>query len=324
MKASLLLIAVLGLLASPALARHWTSRTGGFSVEAEFVELKDGNVVLKQNDGKLLIAPLDKLCPADVEYVNAQLQSADMGMGSTPGAKKPPVAKAGETPCPPPGRLPDGAQQPINALGLPANAAKRLDVDINATLADLGSADSDRIRRRLKLLAETSPAEPNPNVAKILESLLVDSDSVSMAIRTDAARAMKTWSTPENVPALVTVLTGDKSSVIRVAVIEALTRHKPASAIGPLAQQLSDPSARSVAGRALKTIGPAAEDAVLKRMEGEDAWTRIEVCEILGAIGTRKSIPALEKATEDPSWLVTKPAEKALEAIKLRERTKPN
>jgi hypothetical protein len=46
------------------------------------------------------------------------------------------------------------------------------------------------------------------------------------------------------------------------------------------------------------------------------------VCEVLATIGTKKSLPALEKATKDPSWLVTKPAEKALDAIKLRDRPK--
>ena len=136
---------------------------------------------------------------------------------------------------------------------------------------------------------------------------------------------MKNWSTPENVPAvLVALLADDKSPAIRVPVIEALAKHKSRSAIGPLAQLLSDTSARSTAGKALKAIGPAAEDAVLKRMEGEDAWTRVEACDILAVIGTKKSIPAVERAAKDPSWLLTKPAEKALEAIKLRDRTKPN
>jgi hypothetical protein len=333
-KAALPVIVVLCLLAHPALARQWTSRGGGFTVEAEFVELKDGNVVLKQKDGKVLSAPLDKLSPADVEYVNDLSQPVEMGMGGAPSAKQPPdnagdsamgsgrqSDKAGGTICPNPAKAQAGTPSQSGALG-PGDAGKHVEVDVAATLADLKAADSDRIHRRLKLLAEASPAEPNPQIAKILESFLVDANGVSTPIRTDAAWAMKVWSTPENVPALLTVLTTDKSSVIRVAAIEAIARHRPPSAIEPLAQQLSDASVRAAADKALKAIGPAAEDAVLKRIEGEDAWTRVEVCDILGAIGTKKSIPALEKAAKDPSWLVPKPAAKALESIRLRERAK--
>jgi hypothetical protein len=333
-KAVLPVIVILGLLASPALGRQWTSRDGKFTVDAEFMEVKDGKVILKQQDGKLVRVPLDKLSQADADFVN-DLMPTEMGMGSAPAAKKSldPAAGAatgvgkqsgrvGETPCPASSTLPGGTQQPLNALSSPTDMGKRANVDINATLADLGSADGDRIRRRLKVLVETGLVEPNPKVAKSLESLLVDSDHVKADIRTDAAKAMKNWSTAENVPAMVTVLTTDKSSVIRVAVIEALSKHRTDLVIGALAQQLSDASTRVAAGKALMAIGPAVEDAVLKRMEGEDAWTRVEACEVLGTIGTKKSLPTLEKATKDPSWLVTKPAEKALDAIKLRERTK--
>ena len=81
LKRALSLIVAFCLLAPAALARQWTARGGGFTVEAEFVELKDGNVILKQNDGKLLRIPLEKLSPDDVDYVNALLQPADTGMG---------------------------------------------------------------------------------------------------------------------------------------------------------------------------------------------------------------------------------------------------
>jgi hypothetical protein len=46
--------------------RTWTAAAGGFTVEAEFIELKPGDVVhLRTKDGRDIDVPLDKLSPAD-------------------------------------------------------------------------------------------------------------------------------------------------------------------------------------------------------------------------------------------------------------------
>ena len=49
--------------------RKWTDQSGSYSVQAEFVELADGNAVLKREDGRVIRVPLDKLSPQDQEYV---------------------------------------------------------------------------------------------------------------------------------------------------------------------------------------------------------------------------------------------------------------
>ncbi len=301
MKTILSVVAILSLLAPSAMARQWTSRDGGFSVEAEFVELKDGNVMLRQKDGTLLRVSLAKLSLPDVDYINHL-------SGPT----------ASPSPSPPPAAV---QSQPAN--GAAVGAEGRMETDVSGTLAELQSADVDRIRRRLKLLAESRPTRPNPAVAGALAALLADSGNVSAAIRTDAATAMITWSTADSVPVLTGVLNEEKSPAIRRAVIEALTPYKSKSAIAPIAQLLSDTALRHEAGKVLMAVGSAAEDAVLQQMEGADAWTRLEACEVLAVIGTKKSISALDSAAKDPSWLATRTAEKAVEAVKLREHVKP-
>lgn len=45
--------------------RTWTDKTGKFQVEAEFVEIKDDNVLLKKSDGTVIEVPLLKLAPKD-------------------------------------------------------------------------------------------------------------------------------------------------------------------------------------------------------------------------------------------------------------------
>ena len=53
---------------SPGRARKWTDSTGGHSLEAEIVEVKDGNVRLKKGDGKSIDIALAKLSEADRNY----------------------------------------------------------------------------------------------------------------------------------------------------------------------------------------------------------------------------------------------------------------
>jgi len=51
--------------------RKWTDSTGQYSVRAEFVDVKDGTVRLKKENGKTLSVPLDKLSKADQDYVRS-------------------------------------------------------------------------------------------------------------------------------------------------------------------------------------------------------------------------------------------------------------
>jgi hypothetical protein len=42
-------------------ARKWTSRDGKFSVDAELADFKEGNVLLRRADVKIISVPLEKL-----------------------------------------------------------------------------------------------------------------------------------------------------------------------------------------------------------------------------------------------------------------------
>lgn len=80
------LVAVLVLVvvfAVPAFARKWTSRSGGFSIEAELADVRDGNAVLRKADGTEVSVPLNKLSLADVRYIKEELQAAEKAVGVT-------------------------------------------------------------------------------------------------------------------------------------------------------------------------------------------------------------------------------------------------
>ena len=58
-----------GLSPGNAFARKWTDATGKHSIEADFVEFKDGKVRLRQADSSILVIPIEKLGEADQRFV---------------------------------------------------------------------------------------------------------------------------------------------------------------------------------------------------------------------------------------------------------------
>lgn len=198
------------------------------------------------------------------------------------------------------------------------------DKDVENALADLTSGDATRIQKSTKLLSEKKPPQPNAKVARALEEILAGNDNA--LVRGDAATALKTWSTPESVPILITAMLNDSWPPVHSAAIEALIQYKPKSAIEPIAHQLSDLHSRRAAAKALKTYGVDAEDAVLPYLTSVENFQLHEIIELIQAIGTEKSIPTLQKladSKEPLNMLTSKDAQKAIDAIKLRQRMQP-
>ncbi len=54
-------------------SRKWSDAGGTYSVVAEFVELKDGVVRLRREDGRIARIPLDRLSEADQRYVRQKM-----------------------------------------------------------------------------------------------------------------------------------------------------------------------------------------------------------------------------------------------------------
>jgi hypothetical protein len=69
-------VLVVAVCTSSALARTWTDATGKHTLEAEFVELKDGNVQLRKPDGKVVTLPIEKLSQADQAFAKAHAAPA--------------------------------------------------------------------------------------------------------------------------------------------------------------------------------------------------------------------------------------------------------
>lgn len=57
-------------------SRTWNDSAGAFSVDAQFTGVKDGKVMLKKSDGKIISVPLDRLSKKDRDFVASQLNAS--------------------------------------------------------------------------------------------------------------------------------------------------------------------------------------------------------------------------------------------------------
>jgi hypothetical protein len=66
------IVLLIALMATTAFARKWTDASGKHSTEADFVEVKDGNAILKKTNGKVISVPLEKLSAVDQEFIKSK------------------------------------------------------------------------------------------------------------------------------------------------------------------------------------------------------------------------------------------------------------
>ncbi|MHC4404478.1 MAG: WD40 repeat domain-containing protein [Planctomycetota bacterium] len=68
----------------PSAMRIWTDSTGRYTVEADLVDLKDGQVRLKKESGEVISVPLDKLSAADQQFAKARAVRVDQPADAAP------------------------------------------------------------------------------------------------------------------------------------------------------------------------------------------------------------------------------------------------
>ncbi len=186
---------------------------------------------------------------------------------------------------------------------------------LTVALYNLKSSNKGKRDNALRDLRKIAPNERRPEVLKALEVSLNDPD---MFARAEAVETYGAWATKENVPTLLAVLK-DKEMFVRPKAIEALTRLKDERAIEPFAERLQDPAERGSAAKALKSFGPAAEKAVLARLDHPDIWTRIEACHILREIGTQQSIAPMQRLANDKDAFVKVAANDTLKVLQSKK-----
>lgn len=189
-------------------------------------------------------------------------------------------------------------------------------------LADLKSGEKVKLLRTLSLLGnkdakvEKEPTQVQKDIAKEIEKVLTGTDKT---LHFSASRALAKWATKESIPQLVKNLESTET-LTRHAAMDGLAMLKAEEGVEPIAKRLAELPDRLTARKALQAYGPKAEAEVLKMASHTEWAVRNEACNILGAIGTEKSVPTLTAMSQsDANALVKRNAKQAVEAIEKRK-----
>jgi hypothetical protein len=200
-----------------------------------------------------------------------------------PGEK--PAAVAGQPPGVP--GQPGGAPQPA-----PEVPRVTGDPEIDRALADvMDQRDVSKHHWGAARLAELKPNAPGrdpairPVVAAKLAELAVSDSPFG---RGEAVQALQLWATPNEIPALM--------------------------------RCFREGGLRDRAGKALRTVGPAAEKEVLALVTDQDIGIRETAIDVLKDIGTEQSLPMLQMIADGNDGFTRRRAQDAVKAIKARAR----
>jgi HEAT repeat protein len=146
----------------------------------------------------------------------------------------------------------------------------------------------------LKWFAAADPDHPRrAEAAREVARLLQEGNSLE---KREAAKALTKWATRDEVPALIDVLKEERPGIgTRPAAMKALARLKDDQATAALAEMLANNFENKEAVTALVAIGPLVEDEVLAYLDHDRYWAKAAACKVLREVGTRKSLPPLEK-----------------------------
>lgn len=135
----------------------------------------------------------------------------------------------------------------------------------------------------------------------------------------DAINGLALWGGKYSVPLLIELLERERTRVPD-AVYDALAKYPTPESAEALARKLGDFFAHDNAVRALRRMGPAAEPALLQAAPSRDPKVSVAAVQLLGDVGTEKSIELLRKASSSRNVDVRDLAKASLK--KIRERAK--
>jgi HEAT repeat protein len=169
-------------------------------------------------------------------------------------------------------------------------------VYITQAIEDLKGNDKGRRQNACTWLEKASLDETlRPDVGNALEPLLLDSDR---GTRERALQALKTWASKDNVPALIKLLS-HRDDHLRRTSIEILGSLKDERAVVPIGERLLNFFDRETASHTLQKMGSMVErNEIVEGLNNKDEGVRLEVCRILGACGTARSIAPLQKVAK--------------------------
>lgn len=205
------------------------------------------------------------------------------------------------------------ARDAIKALGGIASWEAVPATEIPAVLEALRTANAiDKSALLCRLAATTPIPERKDAVAAAFSEFASSKDA---ALRGVAVRGLVKWGMMETIAVEnLLPLARDRDPNIRRSVVTALARTKDARAAEVIASGLGDVFEQDFTAARLKEMGAAAEKAVIPYLTTGNIRNQKAACSVLGAIGTRNSVEALQRLARD-SQMMRRFAEEALKSL---------
>ncbi len=165
---------------------------------------------------------------------------------------------------------------------------------------------------------DVSTQEDRNEIVAAFEATATDT-KVFPPDRAKAMEALAKWRGTECVPLLLALLDGGGNTVRRAA-YKCLAELQDERAIAPVAARFDELSERDAVLACLVAFGPKAEDAAMQILERADFHNTDAAVELLGKIGTKKSLPALVALRDHEDVFFFQGAlEEAIAAIQRRD-----
>jgi prepilin-type processing-associated H-X9-DG protein len=179
----------------------------------------------------------------------------------------------------------------------------------------LGSENVETRKSAIEYFATAAlPADQRVVTARALYPLITDTDRW---VRDAARKALQKLATKADADFLLEQVQSTDDATRQFAT-DLLVEFKDARVAKPLAALLAANIDTWRTSTSLTALGSLAEPAVIPHLQSEDWGAQCRAAEILGKIGTAKSLPALQALTKGPNFHVKVAAERAIAAIKAR------
>jgi hypothetical protein len=240
-------------------------------------------------------------------------------------ANAPPAFAPVEAPrpvgIPQPGFPPPGLQNnpPVNPFVKPQPVVPKVsgDLQVDTALAEIALGDvfrtwpaGDRLQRMVV----------KPDIqATVADKLATLAKSRNEETRKAAGKALRTWATAKEVPALIDVANGTTDFELAEA-LSGLLRFKDERAI-PLAKEgMRHLASRDVAKRMLRSFASKSEPALIELLQETDHFVLSDTIRLLKDLGTPASIPALQQHVAGDDFFLRREAAEAIKTIQKRTK----
>ncbi|MBN1910515.1 MAG: HEAT repeat domain-containing protein [Pirellulales bacterium] len=167
--------------------------------------------------------------------------------------------------------------------------------------------------------SEVGSSETSKRIARQYKALLSEGDR---KLQANGIHGVALWGGSYSVPMLLELLgSNDCDRSNRRVILEKLAEFQDPRAVQPVVALLQDPASRHEAYECLEKLGPLAEDVLIQTAPSSDPMVCQAAVELLGKVGTSKSLPILRQAASKGSSVVREKAKMSIRQIMYRKKT---